>query len=1135
MLGYQTSIDKSMNGIKTLSDGQSILSNGAINCNSLTTGSLITNGLLVNGDITANNIWGTIRTTTQNYITSIGTLISLTITGLLTCGNILSNQITINAGFNFILSGTSIIYQFLGTGINLMSSITMNDSANLLMSGSGYISQSGSGSNTLKASQFNGQISQNGSIIQSSGGTTLLDSNIGNITQNTSKTITQITGGTGTNYLNTTDITNLVVTNSMTIPSNITMPSATYNGDMSFIGTAKINQSGSTGINAFNSSNFNSYINLSGNLTQTNSASTSTFYTPTISGLITCADISQISGTSALRGLSCNQLDMNINYDIVLKGTGKINQSTATGINSLNQISMNANQDIILSGTGKLNQSTGTGTNLLNAITMNANQNILSSGTSIISQGVGTGINLLNSITLGANNNLKYSGNGYIQQTGTGTNIFLTSGFTDINFSGNINSIAKSVFAFIGSLSSDAQTQINNISSTGSTNTTSINNLNTKTTDLTYTTGTSLSTFTNNFKVSGTTSLIGNLTFSGNINTITPTIFGYISNLSSDVQNQITNLTNNSSTAISALQQKTTDLTYSSNVSNFANDLNVGGLMINPVFITKTNNLISQSMTLNDTGLVGTYTVSNHYTKTINFITPLSFSVINANDLISNSMSCTLSTITCTVFKNGVSFSTVTLTLSNPEILGSGTLCQNTNSTAPHSCDFYLTNCSGSFTPNDDVLQAVYTVKFTFTKTNTNASYGKIIVNTTTSNLIAVSMSCSYTGTRPTYKTPSSTYIYNYSNDRIGSIEASDIQSSTITTNSIISTSNTSTNSITNNISTSNYLISPQIKTYDDVINSTSFAKVSSGVNCTFVFAPHYGQNISFLTPLTLYKNGSATVNSYNLTFTSATCSITKNGVSWGTVAVSSSNGFNITKVVTGSGLGSFITEQFYTNLTVNFIPDDSPTIDTYNLTFAITGSSYTGVYFNSAVSTFTTTNSSNGTCITASGVNYIASNYWNVPNYVDTSRTGSIAINHLNVNNISAKSFDGSVIFNDVYYNGRIACYMINGINIGVTNSPTVQWYPLFTSGNFADVYRSYQPTTFTPSVGTVFTSAQHIDNVDDLYFLMPNFGIQVLNISSVVVLYVPINNTGKPLFLSPTVANTGNAYFIYYNGVQI
>ena len=534
-------------------------------------------------------------------------------------------------------------------------------------------------------------------------------------------------------------------------------------------------------------------------------------------------------------------------------------------------------------------------------------------------------------------------------------------------------------------------------------------------------------------------------------------------------------------------------------------------------------------MTSNDTGLVGTYTVSSHYTKTINFITPLSFSVINANDLISNSMACTLNTITCTIFKNAVSFSTVTLTLSNPEVLGLGTLCQNMNSIAPHSCDYYLTTCSGSFTPNDDVLSAVYTIKFTFTKTNTNASYAQIIVNTTTSNLIAVSMSCQYLGTRPTYKTPITSYIYNYSNDRIGTFEISDLQALSITTNSIISSSTTSTNSI------NSYLISPQIKTYDDVISSTSYTKNNSGIGCIFVFAPHYGQHVSFLTPLTLYKTGSATVNSYNLTFTSVSCAITKNGVAWNTLSPTSSNGFSITKVVNGTGLGSFTTEQFYTNLIVDFIPDDSITSDTYTLTFSISGSGYTGFYLNSAVSTFTTTNSSNGTCSTASGINFIASNYWMVPNYVDASRTGSIAVNHLNVNNISAKSFDGSVIFNDLYYNGRLACYMINYQNIGVTNTPTAQWYPLFTSGNFHDVYRSYQPTTFTPSVGTVFTSMQSIDNVDDLYLLMPYFGIKVLNISSVVVLYVLINDTGKPLFLSPTVANTGNAYFIYYNNIQI
>lgn len=119
----------------------------------------------------------------------------------------------------------------------------------------------------------------------------------------------------------------MVVTNALTIPSGVTMPSATYNGDTSYIGTAKIIQSGSTGINDFNGSTFNGSIYVSGNVNMTGGAATSSLKTPTILGLTTLEGITQTTGTSTLRGLTCNQLDVNSNFNITTAGTGIISQS----------------------------------------------------------------------------------------------------------------------------------------------------------------------------------------------------------------------------------------------------------------------------------------------------------------------------------------------------------------------------------------------------------------------------------------------------------------------------------------------------------------------------------------------------------------------------------------------------------------------------------------------------------------------------------------------------------------------------------------------------------------------------------------------------------------------------------------
>jgi microcystin-dependent protein len=80
------------------------------------------------------------------------------------------------------------------------------------------------------------------------------------------------------------------------------------------------------------------------------------------------------------------------------------------------------------------------------------------------------------------------------------------------SFTGTINNISTTTFGYISGLTSSAQSQLNNLAS--------------KLTDITYTAGTT------------TTTIANNIIFTGSINNIIPAVFSYLSNLSGNIQDQ---------------------------------------------------------------------------------------------------------------------------------------------------------------------------------------------------------------------------------------------------------------------------------------------------------------------------------------------------------------------------------------------------------------------------------------------------------------------------------------------------------------------------------------------------------------------------------------------------------------------
>ena len=112
---------------------------------------------------------------------------------------------------------------------------------------------------------------------------------------------------------------------------------------------------------------------------------------------------------------------------------------------------------------------------------------------------------------------------------------------------------------YCSTISSNIQTQTTTNATNITTNTNSINSINTKLTDLTYTPGTT------------TTTIANNLLFTGTLNNIIPTVFSYLSNLTGNIQDQFNTLT----TKLTAISYSTsTTTTTITNSINFTGSLN---------------------------------------------------------------------------------------------------------------------------------------------------------------------------------------------------------------------------------------------------------------------------------------------------------------------------------------------------------------------------------------------------------------------------------------------------------------------------------------------------------------------------------------------------------------------------------
>jgi len=359
MIGDYSVLEKSMNGVKTLSDGISTISNGIA-----THENIIYNDYIKSEDEKTEILNDTINTENINAENIFGSTIN---SGDLTSNTLNCNYLYVNDLNNPLQDVMEV--NGLTKKLTMYSNSDFRDTvniinANMVQTQGGTIQQTGTNFNTLKDTKINGFIEVGSNIVQTGGSSTLKDVTCDNITMNSNKGITQ--SGTSSNTFGSTSITNLTITNSVIFPSQIEMAGTTTTDDIIMNNDSVITQDITVSTNKFNKFRYTKTLDLDvdGNITQTKANASATLKNTIIQGSTTLqGDIEQTAGFTKLNTIECNNITLRENNGLNISGTGKINQ-IGTGENIMNAISLNNNQNITFNGSGIISQPLN-GTNIL--------------------------------------------------------------------------------------------------------------------------------------------------------------------------------------------------------------------------------------------------------------------------------------------------------------------------------------------------------------------------------------------------------------------------------------------------------------------------------------------------------------------------------------------------------------------------------------------------------------------------------------------------------------------------------------------------------------------------------------------------------------------------------------------------
>lgn len=760
MNGDYSIFNNSMNGVITLSDGVSFISDGqAQHENIIYTNfiksedeaTILTNDTLTTGDITATNINAT------NITANSETLGTLTVTNL----NVDNYGFYVNGFANTISSS-------LPTTMNNTLKVVGNE----FTLENGNINQIGTTStNTLKTTSINGSLTCQSDLIQTGGNTVLKNITADSLTMNSNKSITQSGSGVS-NSLGGTTISDLVVTTSMTFPSSVTIPAASQTGDLSFTNGARIIQDLTQAGTNYNTLMYSKIakIDVNGNFVQ--SSGTATLLNTTIQGTAEIqGNITQTSGQCVLKAIGCDQLSLNANKDLFFtNGTGKIDQSVSTGTNNMSAITMNANTNFTQAGTGILSQS-GTGTNALKNTSITGTLAVSSSSTF-------TGnVTCNGTLTMGANRSIT-------QPTGTTNNQFQTTTIsnltcptatiTDITATTlSVGNVSNQEIQYLDGVTSSIQNQINNINATTSGNSTSL-------TGISYTAGTGTTLIDNNVTIPvGKTLAVGSISNVGsNISSLNTSV--------SVLDASLNTLTTNFNTVTSGMTYTggaTDRTTFDNNVT------------INKTLIVQGMDIKAEIDALDNTFTTGTLnstaaTITN-LTSTNAVITDISSNIVRAPNFSISNAQASLTTYNTTAISNpiqthGIGIGTgdgATLTTFNQGIYswyGTGfvdTCFKVCNAFINHRTGDFLTN--GTITCVNIIVNTLATIATlivtTLTATNITAtnttSTNVTATNTTLTNITATNITSPTTGNiNITTSANRSMYINNNKGSNAGDV-----------------------------------------------------------------------------------------------------------------------------------------------------------------------------------------------------------------------------------------------------------------------------------------------------------------------------------------------------------------------------
>lgn len=361
--GDYSIFERSMNGVKTLSDGISTITDGVATHDKI----FYTDEIQSSPD--GQTTIGQTSITTIDVFCDTLTADNTDVTNM-NADVIDSLRLRINDVSNNIiydLNGNNSTAIFNGQ-TNFNNTVTLTNT-NFTQTQTGEINQSGTGTNDLKDTNINGFLVVGSNITQNGGSTSLKDITCDNLTMRSGKSITQ-SGNTVSNTLaGTTTTKDLIILDSVVFPPNVTVPGTTTTDDIIMDGSSVIIQdltvepSGKT--NIFRNTKTLD-LEVDGDLDMIKAGSTATLKNTIIQGTAEIqGDITQTTGATVLKTISCNNITLNADQLITMSGTGYITQS-GTGTNTLKAITLTNNSNLTFNGNGIISQPLNTSQNVLN-------------------------------------------------------------------------------------------------------------------------------------------------------------------------------------------------------------------------------------------------------------------------------------------------------------------------------------------------------------------------------------------------------------------------------------------------------------------------------------------------------------------------------------------------------------------------------------------------------------------------------------------------------------------------------------------------------------------------------------------------------------------------------------------------